>query len=156
MLVPHAMHVPYAMHAVRWEVERIVVLFADTDVFILLRHYWGIYHREGLRELWIRAGVKDSTRYSPVHILAPRIGKELCYLLPLVHTFIGCDYTSKVETKHTALNAIPCKYLKDFDSGPNYSDDFMASCEAYKGASASMKCHIFNNGSVEELYLSSQ
>ena len=123
--------IPHAMHAVKSGIQCIVVLSSDTDVFVLLMHYWDILHCEGLRELWIRAGVGDSTRYIPVHILAPRIGKELCYLLPLVHTLTGCDYTSKVGTKHAALNANPSEYLKDFDSGPSCSDDFTASCEAY-------------------------
>lgn len=123
--------IPHAMHAVRSGIQRIVVLSGDTDVFVLLMHYWDILHSEGLRELWIRAGVGDSTRYIPVHILAPKIGKELCYLLPLVHTLTGCDYTSKVGTKHAALNANPSEYLNDFDSGPSCTDDFAATCEAY-------------------------
>ena len=67
----------------------------------------------------------------PVHILAPRIGKELCYLLPLVHTLTDCDYTRKVGTKHAALIANPTEYLKDFDAGPRCTDDFTASHEAY-------------------------
>ena len=94
-------------------------------------HYWSILHSEGLKELWIRAGVGDSTRYIPVHILAPRIGQELCCLLPLSHTLTGCDYTSKVGTKNAALNANPSEYLKIFDSGPSCTDDFTAACEAY-------------------------
>jgi hypothetical protein len=77
-------------------------------------HYWDIFHSEGLRELWIRAGVGDSKIYIPVHILAPRIGKELWYLLPLVHTLTGCNYTSKVGTNHAALKANPSEYLNDF------------------------------------------
>jgi len=53
-------------------------------------------------------------------------------LLPLVHTLTGCDYTSKVGTKHAALGLIanPTEYLKDFDAGPRCTDDFMASREA--------------------------
>ena len=39
-----------------------------------------------------------------------------------MHTVIGCDYTSKVETKHAALNANPSKYLTIFDSGPSCTD----------------------------------
>jgi hypothetical protein len=74
-----------------------------------------------LKELWIRAGVVDSTRYILVHILAPRTGNAFCYLLQLVHALTGCYYTSKVGTKHAALNANPCEYLKDFDCGPNCS-----------------------------------
>jgi hypothetical protein len=81
--------IPYAMHAVRSGSQRIVVLIGDTDVRVLLMHYWDILHSEGLRELWIRAGVGDSKRYIPVHILAPRIGKVLWYLLPLAHTLTG-------------------------------------------------------------------
>ena len=123
--------IPHALHSVRSRMQRIVVLSGDTGVFVLLVHYWDILSSEGLRELWIRAGVGDSTRYIPVHILAPRIGKELCYLLPLVHTLTGCDYTSKVGTKHAALIANPTEYRKDFDAGPRCTDDFTASCEAY-------------------------
>jgi hypothetical protein len=31
-----------------------------------------------------------------------------------VHTITGCDYTSKLGTKHTGLKANPETYLKDF------------------------------------------
>jgi hypothetical protein len=79
-------------------------------------HYLDILHSEGLREFWIRAGVVGKRIYIPVHILAPRIGKELWYLLPLVHTLTGCDCTSKAGTNHAALNC---------------TDEFVASCETY-------------------------
>ena len=122
--------IPHAMHAVRTGIQRIVALSGDTDVYVLLMHYWGILHSEGLIELWVRAGVGD-TKYIPVHILAPRIEQELCYMLPLVHTLTGCDYTSKVETKYAALNANPSEYLRNFDFGQSCTDDFVESCEAY-------------------------
>jgi hypothetical protein len=63
------------MHAVKSDSQHIVVLFGDTDVFVILMHYWDILHSQGLRELWIRAGVGtcNSKRYIPVQILAPRI-----------------------------------------------------------------------------------
>ena len=121
--------IPHVMHAVRSGIQRIVS--GDTAVFVLLMHYWGILHSEGLKELWVRAGVGDTTRYIPVHILAPRTGQELYYLLPLVHTLTSCDYTSKVGTKYAALNVNPSEYLSNFDSGQSCTDDFVASCEAY-------------------------
>ena len=37
----------------------------------------------------------------------------------------------KVGTKHAALIANPCEYLKYFNSNPSFTDDFAASCEAY-------------------------
>ena len=123
--------VPHAMHAVRSGIERILVLSGDTDVFVLLMFYWSSLHSEGLKELWIRAGVANSTRYIPVHTLAPRVGTGLCCLLPLVHTLTGCDYTSKVGSKHAAINADPVDKLKDFDSAQGCSDVFTETCEAY-------------------------
>jgi hypothetical protein len=86
--------IPHAIHAVKSGIQSIFVMSGDTYVFVLCMDYWNILHSEGLRELRIKAGVDDSTRYFPVYILAPEIGKELCYLLPLVHTLTGCDYTS--------------------------------------------------------------
>ena len=71
-------------------------------------------------------GIQQDT--FPVHILAPRIGQELCYLIPLLHTLTGSDYTSKVGTKYAALNANPSEYLNCFDSGPNCTEHFTASC----------------------------
>ena len=69
------------MHAVRSGIQHIGDWSSDTDVFVLLMRYCHILHCEGLKELWIKAVVGDSTRYIPVHIPAPRIGQELCYLL---------------------------------------------------------------------------
>ena len=123
--------IPHAMHAVKSRMKCIIVLSGDTDVFVLLMHYWNLLHSNGLCELWLRAGVGDSTRYIPVHTIVSRVGGEFCHVLPLVHTLTGCDYTSKVGTKHAALNADPLEYLKDFDFGTNCTDSFMASCEEY-------------------------
>ena len=36
---------------------------------------------QGLKELWMRAGIADTTRYLPVHTLATNIG-PLCSVLP--------------------------------------------------------------------------
>ena len=41
----------HAMHAVKSGTERIVVLYSDTDVFVLLMHYWQLLHSSGLLEL---------------------------------------------------------------------------------------------------------
>ena len=41
--------IPHAMHAVEHGIERIIVLSADTDVFVLLLYYWNSLHLKGLR-----------------------------------------------------------------------------------------------------------
>ena len=119
------------MHAVKSGTERIVVLSSDTDVFVLLMHYWQLLHSSGLLELWLRAGVGDTTRYIPVHTIASRVGKDLCCVLPAVHTLTGCDYTSKIGTKHAAMKANPVKYLMDFGSATCSMDNVFSTSEAY-------------------------
>ena len=68
----------------------------------------------GLEELWVTAGLRDTSRYIPVHTLVIQLGVTLCQVLPAVHTLTGCDYTSKFRTKAAALKANPKMYLKDF------------------------------------------
>jgi len=87
--------------------ERLVVLSSDTDVLIVFPYYWNKLKSEGLEELWIKTGVRDTSRYVPVHDRAGKIGRGLCQVLPAVHTLTGCDYTSKFGTKHAALKANP-------------------------------------------------
>ncbi len=43
----------------------------------------------------------------PVHVLARKLGRELCEVLPAVHALTGCDITSKFGTKAAALKSKP-------------------------------------------------
>lgn len=121
--------VPHATHAVTRRISRIIVLSADTDVFVLMVFYWNVLHSHGLTELWVKAGAEDSTRFIPIHVLAAQIGENLCQVLPAVHVLIGCDYTSKIGTKHAALTTNPENYLKDF--GTKTVDDRIDKAEEY-------------------------
>jgi len=104
------------MHAVTHGISRIIVLSADTDVFVLMVFYWNVLHSHGLSELWVKDGVGDSTRFIPLHVLAlaAQMGENLCQVLPAVHVLTRCDYTSKIGTKHAALMTNPEHYLEDF------------------------------------------
>jgi len=51
------------------------VLSSDTDVLILFLYYLSELKSEGLEELWIKTGVRDTSRYVPVHDLADKIGR---------------------------------------------------------------------------------
>jgi hypothetical protein len=67
----------------------------------------------GLHDLWIRAGTGNSTRFIPLHQIA--IGEpQLCDVLLAAHILTGCDLTSKVGTKLSAIKAKPELYLTDF------------------------------------------
>jgi hypothetical protein len=93
--------------------------------------YCSELNANGLEELWVKAGVGDSTRYIPIHILSKKIGRSLCQVLPAVHTLTGCDYTSKVGTKHAALMANPEMHFKDFVMATGNLDTVIDKAEAY-------------------------
>lgn len=82
--------IPHALHAVTEHgTKRVVVISSDTDVFVLLLHYWEKLKYSGLKELWMKAGVADSTRFIPIHLLATSVGQGLCDVLPAVHALTG-------------------------------------------------------------------
>ena len=100
--------IPHALHAVKIGLSKIVILPSDADVLVLLMYYWDILHSNSLSELWMKAGIADSTTYIPIHILTFRVGADLCHVFPTVHTLTGCDYTSKFGTESAALKVNSC------------------------------------------------
>ena len=113
--------IPHAIHETENGASRIVVLSDDTDVIILVLHFWETLHQKGLKELWVKGGVGDSTRYIPIHLLAEK-HQSICATLPALHALSGCDVTSKVGTQNAALKAQPAEYLADFGQIPNDQD----------------------------------
>ena len=89
-----------------------VVISNDTNVLVALLYHMHVFLDHQLQELWLRAGVGDSTRYVPLHTLFDILGCQLCEVLPAVHSLTGCDISSKVGTKKAALKAEPEKLLK--------------------------------------------
>ena len=108
--------IPHTQHAARRGATRVLVISGDTDVIVLLLHYWPEFKVHGLQELWAKAGSQDKIRYIPIHLLAEKLGPKLCSVLPALHVITGCDYTSKFGTKSAALKAEPEQFLMDFGS----------------------------------------
>ena len=50
-----------------------VVITSDTDVIVALLYHMPVFLQKGLKELWVRAVVGDTTRYMPLHILNERL-----------------------------------------------------------------------------------
>ena len=75
---------------------RIVIKSLDTDVLVLLVHYFS--RMSNTRELWFQTGtitaLKDGRRYIPVHDLCKSLSAVLCRMLPAAHALTGCDTTS--------------------------------------------------------------
>ena len=108
-----------------------VVITSDTDVIVALLYHMPVFLQKGLKELWVRAGVGDTTRYMPLHILYERLGSELCKVLPALHSLTGCDITSKVGTKKAALKANPEILLGQFGMLPTLSETIIRNAEEY-------------------------
>ena len=108
-----------------------VVLCNDTDVIVALLYQIPVFLQHGLSELWVRAGVGDTTRYIPLHTLFQCLGHQLCGILPAVHSLTGCDVTSRVGTKKAALKAEPEKFLKYFGSSPALTASAIQKAEHY-------------------------
>ena len=66
--------------------------------------------RERLQKLWIRNGTGDHTRYLPIHIMYENLGTSFCFVLLKTHISTGCDMTSKVGTKESAIKVKPDKF----------------------------------------------
>lgn len=108
-----------------------VVLSNDTDVVVALLYYMSLFRKKGLQELWLRGGVGDTTRFIPIHTLSGKLGENLCSVLPAVHSLTGCDITSKIGTKRSALVTKPVKYLGTFGTKDSLSNKEIKEAEEY-------------------------
>ena len=85
--------------------QKVTVASADTDVFICLMYHFRHWSMYELEELWVIKGQGNSSRAFPVHNLVRLMKSGVVDVLPAVHVLSGCDTTSKVGTKKSALQA---------------------------------------------------
>lgn len=111
--------------------KRCVVISNDTDVIVSLLYHIPLFKDHNLEELWVRAGVGDTTRFVPLHTLHQLLGPGLCAVLPALHSLTGCDITSKVGTKKAALKAEPEKLLGHFGDSTALSQATLKNAEHY-------------------------
>ena len=90
-----------------------------------------VFLQHHLEESWVRAGVGDTTRHVPLHVLYGRLPPTLCAVLPDVHSLTGCDTTSRVGTKKATLKAEPEKFLKQFGTSPTLPEPVVQDAENY-------------------------
>ena len=98
--------VPHAMDAVKhYKVKRLIIVSEDTDIFVIFLYFWNRLSRHGASELWMRKRTKEGGfTYSPLHTIASKLGSRTkCLVLPALHMLTGCDTTSKVGTKSSAV-----------------------------------------------------
>jgi len=96
---------------------RVIIGCDDTDVLVLLLHYYSKGHLDG--EVYMHAGhsrkMTTNERYIPVYQLAHKIGQKVCACLPAMHALFrigkrtaystlvqNIDNVSGLETFHTS------------------------------------------------------
>ncbi|KAG1695322.1 Rap1 GTPase-GDP dissociation stimulator 1-B [Nymphon striatum] len=91
---------------------------AHTDAMVALLNRMSVFRQHNLVRLWVRAGVRDTARYGPLHTLYELLGCQLSAILPTVHSLTGCNITGKVGIKKAALKAGPEKSLQNLGKFP--------------------------------------
>ena len=109
--------IPHALHSVNGGASRVILPSNDTDVVVLGLHYWSLLKGHGLKELWIRAGVGNSTRHIPLHTLAEKMDPEICKVILPLHHLTG-DSSSKFGTKAAGLKANLAQHQQEFGKDP--------------------------------------
>ena len=103
----------HAREASQQGYKRILVYSRDTDVMVLLVHF---FKTISAPEIWMCAGTKQKPKYIPIHSIVGAIPDDICEVLPSFHAVTGCDTTSqfsghskktawKVFLKHPSLIA---------------------------------------------------
>ena len=62
----------------------------------------------------MRAGAGDSTKYTPLHLIAIR-KQDMCTVLPAKHILTAYNTTGKVGTNHSALKPPAVQLLSVFE-----------------------------------------
>ena len=110
--------------------ESFIVRSNDTDVLVLLVHYYDNFKSAGVKKIWQMIGASEKRRFVPIHALHKRLLQPLREVLLACYIGTGCDYLSKLGTKLGALAAMPEMYLKDFGT-KELDDQQIAKAEEY-------------------------
>jgi len=109
---------------------RIVILSSDTGVVVVAMYFYRLLAAHGLAELCLRGG-DDKARFIHVHVIAVKVGKPVCEVLPTAHALTGCDTTSKFDMKAAGNEAEPVLYLKDFGRADTDVQDCVQNAEKF-------------------------
>ena len=124
-------HVSHAIKVDRY--QKIVIASPDTDVFISAHHHFSRWIFFGLVELWVLSGKSDSRLAAPLHDIVETMHSNVVDILPAVHSLTGCDTTSKVGTKLSALQTareLGHEYLLTFGRS-EISEDMISSADRF-------------------------
>ena len=107
--------IQHLIEAAKYKSEKVIVMSNDTDVVVYCLTYEKRCRFYGCKELWVQFGAGEKTRNIPIHILADKLGDHLSSSIILkTHVLTGCDVTSKIGTKSSAMKINPERFLQVF------------------------------------------
>lgn len=105
----------------------IIVKSVDTDVFLLLLHYYSTIDKLSECCLYIQLGHSKNKRYIAIHDIAKKLGPLICRNLLAIHCLTGCDTTSAFYKigKRTAFDMLlkNINILAEIGNLPNLSEE---------------------------------
>ena len=116
-----------------YKYKKVVITWPDTDVFISALYHFNRWIFFGLIELWVVSGKSNSKLAVPLHRIIESIDSNVVDILPAAHALPGCDTSSKVGTKLSALQiALKQGYDLLFDFGrTELSEKMISSAERF-------------------------
>ena len=136
-----------------WEINQgstqLLVMSNDTDTVTRLLYFLPEFQKRGLQELWVEFGIGERKRYLPLHILAIKLGPDLCRVVVKTHVLTGDDALSKIGTKYASLLCDPQNLLATFGESSQLSNDEIVRAEKYlvnvwTGLRSKFKFETFN------------
>lgn len=82
----------------------IIIISADTDVFVLTIYFWKYLANIGCLGLWLD-GSLTKKYFLGCHLAAESPGEIICNILPALQATSDCDTTSRFSSKMQCLKA---------------------------------------------------
>ena len=86
----------HLQHAVSDGHQKALIRTVDSDIVILSVHFYPVFQKAGLTELWVGYGKGKAYTDIPIHQVACQLGPSLCDAIPFFHAFTGCDMSSSM------------------------------------------------------------
>ena len=119
----------------------------------VIYYYHSVFKPSGLKKLWTLSGKGHTTQYLPVHNICEVVENQVIKRLPAIHSLSGCDTTSKVGTKHTALmRAKDYAYLLEDFGKEDLSDVMLENAEEYLTRVLSKDFKVMNDLRIFEYH----
>ena len=83
--------------------KSIVIASPNTDVFVCSIHNYRKSMYFNLEELWFWTGLSTSRTFVSVHDAVDILESDAIEILPTMHAVTGCDSTSTIKSRKSAL-----------------------------------------------------